>query len=756
MADIQVPVTLELTVKDMTVKLERELKKVKAMPGMDESSAKKAGQTLGKEVKNPLAKAVIDAFRAVRYMKFAPAVRSMFGLDNLEKLAKGTSNKMKEMQDMGIFEMATISTAKPKKPTKVPSLEDMGIFKMATVAPPMAPEAGVMESLGTEIIGGLTGLGAFIADALALIPSALAGVLVGILTAALAVAFTLVLTGIMKVFEGFMSVFESVFSILKIIGKLIGLIVWPFVGIFIPLFVALTRPLTIVAKMLMVIFRPFYKRIMDAMKDQMASGSITDAMGLVGIAFTETTKAFVGMITLAFLQVMAWAVKLLISAFFFASKLLLVALFGLAKLITLIIVGIARLIPFGGGAGLEAGAMGALGDVGSTIALAIGQFEMTENLWAAIIDTFVSDFETQFYKMADSTLNLSESLKPANQYLIDLATALDPTFGEAVQTVLTIAENAGDAMDKIALGEGDLTTKLTNIFTIFTTGTTDLTTYTDALKLAWSDLASVVALSETAISTSVENIITKLDELMPKKTETTAPSPSEFVGPPSPFTGSRTWELGLGPGDTEAMAAAMKDVAKYLDDMGVDISSSTFTTEMATAEEKFKTLGTFTVTGADLQRLKGSSDLVDGALATNKDSFLMTTQAASTAMTGVKGSMDSVKNKVTSDVLPNIVSWFKAAVKAAANAAVAGLPALPPKPVGDAIITPSGQVIQTSPADYIMAMTNPEKLAGMGGGGGNVTINLSINATSTDSKTLADQISKELQYKLRNRSLYGY
>ena len=50
--------------------------------------------------------------------------------------------------------------------------------------------------------------------------------------------------------------------------------------------------------------------------------------------------------------------------------------------------------------------------------------------------------------------------------------------------------------------------------------------------------------------------------------------------------------------------------------------------------------------------------------------------------------------------------------------------------IGDAIITPQGQVIRQSPEDYIMATKNPESLAGSGGGDVYVTNHWHVSANS--------------------------
>jgi hypothetical protein len=77
-------------------------------------------------------------------------------------------------------------------------------------------------------------------------------------------------------------------------------------------------------------------------------------------------------------------------------------------------------------------------------------------------------------------------------------------------------------------------------------------------------------------------------------------------------------------------------------------------------------------------------------------------------------------------------------------------------PVTDAVITPSGQVIQTDPADYLFATKHPENLAR--GGGGN-TININISSPSfrddRDLDDLVDKIQRKLEMNLKRGGNYA-
>ena len=69
------------------------------------------------------------------------------------------------------------------------------------------------------------------------------------------------------------------------------------------------------------------------------------------------------------------------------------------------------------------------------------------------------------------------------------------------------------------------------------------------------------------------------------------------------------------------------------------------------------------------------------------------------------------------------------------------------KSVGDAIIRPNGDVIETDPADYLIATKNPSSL------GGSTTINInnpSVRQTS-DIKLIANEVSRALQRQMIGR-----
>jgi len=70
--------------------------------------------------------------------------------------------------------------------------------------------------------------------------------------------------------------------------------------------------------------------------------------------------------------------------------------------------------------------------------------------------------------------------------------------------------------------------------------------------------------------------------------------------------------------------------------------------------------------------------------------------------------------------------------------------------VRDAIITPSGQVIQTDPKDYLIATKNPQ---GLTNNTGNITVNINVSGNSdTD---LVRKINDVIRRELRGRVSYG-
>ncbi len=98
----------------------------------------------------------------------------------------------------------------------------------------------------------------------------------------------------------------------------------------------------------------------------------------------------------------------------------------------------------------------------------------------------------------------------------------------------------------------------------------------------------------------------------------------------------------------------------------------------------------------------------------------------------------------TIGAIANVASGIMGAAKGAVGAVGSVLH------VNDAIITPSGQVIQTSPQDYLFATKNPSSI----GGGGGVTVNLNggMYLSENSARMIADQVAKLIgrQMKIRN------
>jgi hypothetical protein len=73
-------------------------------------------------------------------------------------------------------------------------------------------------------------------------------------------------------------------------------------------------------------------------------------------------------------------------------------------------------------------------------------------------------------------------------------------------------------------------------------------------------------------------------------------------------------------------------------------------------------------------------------------------------------------------------------------------------PIQDAIITPSGQIIKTDPADYIFATKNPGSL---GGGTVNVTINNPRFESDSDMRRMLELLKREMASELKRGGNYA-
>jgi len=101
---------------------------------------------------------------------------------------------------------------------------------------------------------------------------------------------------------------------------------------------------------------------------------------------------------------------------------------------------------------------------------------------------------------------------------------------------------------------------------------------------------------------------------------------------------------------------------------------------------------------------------------------------------------DSLKNVLSTsfNVLKGIGQWIKDKIKSMFSFFGGGS-----KSVNDAIITPNGDVIRTSPSDYLIATKNPGSL----GGGGSSNVSVTING-GLITEDVARQIGKIIQREL--------
>lgn len=120
----------------------------------------------------------------------------------------------------------------------------------------------------------------------------------------------------------------------------------------------------------------------------------------------------------------------------------------------------------------------------------------------------------------------------------------------------------------------------------------------------------------------------------------------------------------------------------------------------------------------------------------------------------VRQQMTRQTTQVTVDSLNVEIQKYnelKSAIQAAQNAKTSAALGVVGSFVGvrDAIISPSGKIITTDPADYLIATKNPGSLVGAGNGGGNVVVN--INGGNYLSEDAAEQMGNMIIDKLKNQ-----
>jgi hypothetical protein len=133
--------------------------------------------------------------------------------------------------------------------------------------------------------------------------------------------------------------------------------------------------------------------------------------------------------------------------------------------------------------------------------------------------------------------------------------------------------------------------------------------------------------------------------------------------------------------------------------------------------------------------------------ATNLATFF--TNVLVKAINSVESALNSVFSspafKAVSGLLGGAVGGISSAVNAVSGAAGSILK------VNDAIITPSGQVIQTDVADYLFATKNPGAIGAAGGANGGITVNitggmyLNQGGAQMIAAALATQIRQQLK-----------
>lgn len=323
--------------------------------------------------------------------------------------------------------------------------------------------ATVDESLGVIKRGGKVGAvgGAGIVGRVAM----------GVAITAAIVALTATLSGILETFNGFMSAFKSFFNLMKAIGKLIGMIVFPFIAIFIPLFIALARVLTPVAKTLMMILRPIYKRIMDALKATARKSPVEMIAAVLG----ATVGGFVDLVSLAIIAGFGMLLKnILIPAIGFFVKLILIVLGGialsLAKLITL----------------LTGGKVNVEGAVASAVAGAVGAVGLAEAQLTTAIQVQMNSLIASFTETGIAISNFVSVLGGFDAALVAVASAFDSRFGLLISGVLSIVDHYRTQAETLA-NDAILTTqeKLNLLFGLYQTTVDSITRYLDEMAPKW-------------------------------------------------------------------------------------------------------------------------------------------------------------------------------------------------------------------------------------------------------------------------------
>jgi hypothetical protein len=266
---------------------------------------------------------------------------------------------------------------------------------------------------------------------------------------------------------------------LKPIGDVIGGIFYTFLKLVTPFF-----------RMMMLMWRPFYQRMMQGVVESMKSGGGGIA-GATGVIFKEFGSFLFVMLE----KVVAEIVKLGSLFLEVGIKGILLGLGILASLLAQIppklddlknsLINVLLLIATQGRVGFSApvASRSLQYDIEKFFANLLGAFDTQMEYTRLSLDLTAEEFFNMAAKGEESTGSLSKSMEFVNDSLIKLASSASESFGGFLDIAFTVSSKAKKLMSDFATQlDVDVRTKFKNMQTVLDNTWTEIETRTDSLK----------------------------------------------------------------------------------------------------------------------------------------------------------------------------------------------------------------------------------------------------------------------------------
>ncbi|MFZ5985510.1 MAG: hypothetical protein ACOYWZ_00065 [Bacillota bacterium] len=651
MSEIEVPVTLQLTVRDIAVQIEREVKKLAKVSPFSEETSKQTAKKVGKEVQTAMGGALEHALRAFRYYKGYPFIAEMI---------KSIENVFKEPRKLLVETVGEVGIEKMEAAYKPGKLEKEDLGSITKETDTTLQKIAIINKGSSNTLNSIVGT--------------LSGVIgsVNALTIGLLAISSIFLKGIGEMMGGFFEAFQPLYNVLRTIGKLVGMIVASVVNLLVPFLMLIAYLLVPILKIMNFIFRPIFLILMKGMQGTVKLlndliSTILKGGGDLGVILGSIIKVIIDTLAPFFAAFLSVITPIIQGVLGWLGQ-------AIYDFLTMNVEEVTKQIPI----------------LGGVIGFAIKAMQMLIGAILGFIVGLVG--KESFADMGILTKEMTSNLTKVNagfrlgegiaKIMIQMAIAFGTLLGYFVDTIIP---QIGAWIEKLKA---------------------------DPLGALWDLLVGTLKL----IIDSFKALLLGTGKKFYKTTLEFEPT---WMGEPPKLkeVTKEKEELTLGEiFEQQGLIGAVNKLAK--DFTGIDI------------------IGYW-----------------NGTLKPALDSLVKMITALATVF-------ENWSKNINTNIIPNLERWVKSAINKLVETALPtySVTKIAAKMITgkDMVISPTGTLISTHPEDYIIATRTPERLGGRNSSGEEVTINLTVNSSASNPRDLAREISKELQYALRNRSSYGY